>query len=280
MLKRAAAKMFPRWRDYRRIRWMYKHAFGELPNLRNPQSINEKIQRYKLVARDSRMPKRADKVLVKEFVRDRLGDEWIVPTLWHGPGLPLRQERNWPIPFVVKCNHGSAMNVFVRCADELNWSRIESLCDAWLTQTHYGDWGGEWVYSKIKPQVLVEPFINELSELPTDYKLWTFSGRVGFIQVDTDREVAHKRTMFDRDWNRLPFTTGYPVDDREIARPASLARMIDAAEVLSESMPFVRADFYDIAGRPIFGELTYYPDSGTARFEPPEYDRQVSAMWM
>ena len=64
------------------------------------------------------------------------------------------------------------------------------------------------------------------------------------------------------------------------ARPASLARMIDAAEVLSESMPFVRADFYDIAGRPIFGELTYYPDSGTARFEPPEYDRQVSAMWV
>jgi hypothetical protein len=158
---------------------------------------------------------------------------------------------------------------------ELAPHRVSLRC---LANPNARDWGGEWVYSKIKPQVLVEPFINELSELPTDYKLWTFSGRVGFIQVDTDREVAHKRTMFDRDWNRLPFTTGYPVDDREIVRPASLARMIDAAEVLSESMPFVRADFYDIAGRPIFGELT--SDSGTARFEPPEYDRQVSAMWV
>jgi hypothetical protein len=84
--------------------------------------------------------------------------------------------------------------------------------------------------------------------------------------------------MFDRDWNRLPFTTGYPVDDKEIARPTSLAQMIYAAEVLSESMPFVRADFYDIAGRPVFGELTYYPDSGTARFEPPEYDQRVGAI--
>jgi hypothetical protein len=118
-----------------------------------------------------------------------------------------------------------------------------------------------------------------MSALPIDYKLWTFHGRVEFIQVDTDRETNHKRTMFDLEWKRLPFTNNHPIDERPIEKPASLAQMIDAAQILSESVPFVRADFYEIGGRPRFGELTYYPASGMAKFIPEEYDRIVGNMY-
>jgi hypothetical protein len=54
--------------------------------------------------------------------------------------------------------------------------------------------------------------------------------------------------------------------------------MIAGAEVLARGFPFVRVDFYEIDGRPRFGEMTFYPQSGNFRM-PREYDLQVGAMW-
>ena len=148
-----------------------------------------------------------------------------------------------------------------------------------MSLKNYGDFGAEWAYSKVQPRLLVEPFISEIASLPIDYKLWTFNGRVELIQVDTDRETDHKRTMFDCDWKRLPFTTIYPIDERPIERPATLPEMLDAASILSENVPFVRVDLYEIDKKPRFGELTYYPESGWGPFFPAEYDRRVGDLW-
>jgi hypothetical protein len=170
------------------------------------------------------------------------------------------------------------MNKFVRSPEEADWPTIEALCNEWLATRNYGDWGGEWLYSQIQPRLLVEPYIGA-ADLPIDYKLWTFHGRVEFIQVDTDRATDHKRTMFDRDWKQLPFTTTWPIDSRLIERPASLAQMIEAAETLSEDLPFVRVDLYEVGASPRFGEMTFYPDSGWAHFKPPSYDLKVGSLY-
>lgn len=277
LAKRAVNSTFPRLRDYRNIRNGFAEQFGRSPNILHPQTFSEKIQRRKLLDRDPRLPLRADKIAVKDFVISRLDPSWVTPTLWYGDELP--SARGWPTPFVLKSSHGSQMNHFVRTPDEADWPAIEALCRKWLATRYYGDWGGEWLYSQIPPRLLVEPFIGELAGLPIDYKLWTFHGRVEFIQVDTDRETSHKRTMFDRNWTRLPFAIGYQIDNKPIAAPKSLDRMIEAAEVLSENTPFVRVDFYEIDGAPRFGEMTYYPGSGFDPFFPPEYDRDVGGLY-
>ena len=215
--------------------------------------------------------------LVKDFVRDRLGSEWLIPTLWQGERLPPLEQRTWPVPFVVKANNGSGWNVFVRQESDLNWSDIERLVEQWRTTAYGGI--GEWLYGEIKPALLVEPFIGNLAEFPIDYKLWTFGGKVKLIGVDTDREHDHKRAMFDTDWRRLPFTVEYPSDRRLIPRPLSLERMIKAAEILAEDFPFVRVDFYEVAGAPKFGEMTFYPTSGFGEFDPPDWDAKVGTLW-
>ena len=97
------------------------------------------------------MPLRADKVLVKNFVAGKLGPGWITPTLWHGASLPPLHERIWPRPFVLKANHGSGMNIFVRSANDLDWPQIEVLCAKWLSE-NYGKSTGEWFYSSIERQ--------------------------------------------------------------------------------------------------------------------------------
>jgi hypothetical protein len=243
-----------------------------------PKTFSEKVQRFKLLNRDPRLPQHENKILVKKFVIDRLGTDWVTPTLWHGEYLPALEQRNWPIPFVIKANNGCGWNVFVRKKSDLNWPQIERLVKEWR-RAPFGIELGEWLYGKIKPSLLVEPFIGEFSTLPIDYKLWTFGGIVKFIQVDTDREHDHKRAMFDTDWNRLPFTIQYPSEQRPVKKPASLDRMIEAAQILAEDLPFVRIDFYEINDVPKFGEMSFYPGSGFELFNPVEWDAKAGMLW-
>lgn len=276
--KAVLANAFPRIRDIHRARVHYRGAFGRNPRFFFPKTFNEKVHRRKLLDRDPRLPVRADKVLVKQFVEDKLGSEWVVPTLWHGPILPPLKQRNWPVPFVLKANHGSGMNMFIRSPDDLDWPKIEHICREWMGFV-FGEHAGEWAYFSIKPQLLVEPFIGERLALPVDYKFLVFHGTAEFVQVDIGREHNHTRAIFDREWLKMPFTTTFPMETANIERPASLNQMIDAAEKLSDGMSFVRVDLYEINGQPRFGELTFYPASAAEIFDPPEYDRFVGSYW-
>jgi TupA-like ATPgrasp len=256
-------------------------AFHRPLNLIAPKTFSEKVQMRKIADRDPRLPLRSDKILVKDFVRAKLGERWVIPTIWSGKELPPCEERTWPMPFVIKINSGSGWNIFVRSEAECDWSRIEHQCNNWMAQT-FGRHLGEWLYSRIEPRILVEPFINHGTILPLDYKLWVFRGRVEFIHVDIDRETKPKRAYFDRDWNRLPFAIdldGHPRELRDIPRPASLELMIAGAEALAEDLPFVRVDLYEIDGQPLFGEMTFYPRSGFGHFDPPEFDRKIGSLW-
>lgn len=48
--------------------------------------------------------------------------------------------------------------------------------------------------------------------------------------------------------------------------------MIHLSEVLSKDIPFIRVDFYEIEGRPYFGELTIFPGGGFEEFIPESWD--------
>lgn len=260
------------------VRVHYAAHHRRFPSIRNPSRFTEKVIRRKLYDRDPRLPLRADKIAVKEHVASVLGEAWTTPTLWSGRDLPPRSRRDWQLPFVLKASHSSGANAFVRSTTELDWNLIEPRCRAWLTQSH-AKWAGEWLYTQIEPRLLVEPYIGSLTALPPDYKLFVFRGRVEFVEVDTDRGSAHKRAFFDREWNRQPFALGYELERRDLERPRDLGAMIDAAERLAEDFPFVRIDFYDVDGSPRFGEMTFYPDAGIARFQPDAYDKALGALW-
>jgi hypothetical protein len=75
------------------------------------------------------------------------------------------------------------------------------------------------------------------------------------------------------------FALVYPTDEREIARPKSLGKMITAASTLAKGFDFVRVDFYEIGEKPYFGEMTFTPEAGLGRFDPPEIDRLLGQMW-
>jgi hypothetical protein len=142
---------------------------------------------------------------------------------------------------------------------------------------------GEWLYSKIEPQILIEPYLSSDDNCPLDYKFFVFGGRVEFIYVVTGREIVHGHdvnvTFFTRDWQRLPYQMSHPVDQQPIGRPAGLEAMIEAAECLAQDFSFVRVDLYEIDKKPLFGEMTFYPSSGLADFSPDSFSRELMQLW-
>jgi TupA-like ATPgrasp len=264
--------------DKQKILLRYWIRFGRFPDLKNPVTYTEKIQARKLYNRDPRLPLCADKVLVKDFVSQKLGAEWVIPTLFNGPHLPPRSERTWGMPFVIKANNGSGWNIFVRNEAERDWKKIEKKIECWLGKK-YGLDLGEWHYSEIKPQVLVEPFISGNNRAPSDYKIFVFEGVPACIQMDIDREKNHKRVFFDTAWNKLNVFYVYPHETQPIPKPASLDKMLKAAAILGKDFSFVRVDFYEIGERPYFGEMTFYPTSGFEKFDPPDFDKALGEMW-
>lgn len=255
-----------------RVRLAYVWRHGRWPNLRSPTLFTELVQRRKLEDRDPRMSQLADKVRVKAFVASRLGDHWVTPTLWHGDKLPALPA--WPIPFVVKSRHGCNQRAFVRSGLE-DWQNICRAAERWLVQP-YGRWLDEWAYGDIPRGIMVEPFVGSAGQLPIDWKLYVFGGRVCFVQVHLERELDHRWVVMDRDWQRASGRT----NDPDPAQPRSLNAMIEAAEELGQNFDFVRVDFYEIDGKPRFGEMTFYPGSGLDRFDPVSLDARMGQEWL
>ena len=255
--------------------YLYHHR---LPHLNPPVTFSEKVVHRKMVDRDPRMPRLSDKILAKEYISETLGKEWIIPNLWTGEKLPPRSQRNWPIPFVLKATHGSGWNVFVRSENELDWDRIEPFTDRWLRSTH-APRAKEWLYTQIRPRLLVEPFVGRGDVSPPDYKFHVFAGRTVCIQVDLDRYQSHRQLFYDPEWKRLPYWYVCPFDEGHVDPPKSLPEMLRAAELLGRDFPYVRVDLYEIDGRPMFGELTFYPNSGQVSFKPESVELEFGRLW-
>jgi hypothetical protein len=174
--------------------WRHKRTLS----LKNPRRFTELVQWRKLYERTTPMSHFVDKLAVKAFVAQRLGPDWITPTIWSGTILP--ESPPWQRPFVVKSSHGCNQRRIVRDGSE-SWDEVRRASMRWM-RSDYGRWLDEHAYVGIPRSLMVEPFIGVGGVLPIDYKFYVFHGRVAFIQVHLDREHKHRWLIFNREWIR------------------------------------------------------------------------------
>jgi hypothetical protein len=248
------------------------------PDLKNPKTLSEKIAWRKLYEHDPRMPALVDKIASKERMAARFGEGTVIPTL-----ATFASEREIDFgtlkyPCAIKANHGSSMNLFlmVRPADE---EKVREKLGRFL-RFKYHAVREEWAYSQVEPRLLVEPFIDGGDHGLVDYKIHTFHGHAYAIEVITDRYTAHYGAMFDRDWTEIPCLFGAVKAPYAIPRPVQLDRMILIAEEIGKDFSYVRVDFYEIEGKAIFGEITFYPGGGLDVVEPREFDAIFGQQWV
>lgn len=83
-------------------------------DLNNPQTFNEKIQWLKLNDRNPLYTTLVDKIKVKDYVADKIGVEYIIPTLAVYKSVEEIDLNILPNKFVLKCNHDSGSVIICR----------------------------------------------------------------------------------------------------------------------------------------------------------------------
>jgi hypothetical protein len=246
-------------------------------NLEQPSTFSEKIQQRKLYDRDPRFARLSDKLAVKPYIREKLGPEWLIPTLWDGVPLTLEVLSTLTRPFVVKANHGSGLNLFIN-AGTGDLATVVAQANGWRNRPVRSNFRNR-VGDPADRTILIEPDISLNGAPPEDFKFFTFGGRVRAIQVDSNRFSGHRRDFYTREWQPMDFELEKPRLGAPIEPPQHLDRMIEAAEAIGSEFDFVRVDLYDLPDHPRFGELTFYPGSGFDRFRPTSMDLQFGRWW-
>lgn len=262
------------------LKMKYKLMMGTKLDLENPKTFNEKLQWLKLHDRNPEYTKMVDKYEAKEYVANIIGKEYIIPTLGVWDKFDDIDFDALPNEFVLKPTHTSG-NVFI-CKDKskIDYKKLKKQVNKWLKRDYYRI-HREWPYKNVKPRIIAEKYMeNSNDEELKDYKLMCFNGKVKFAFICTDRysEDGLKVTFFDLNWHKLPFERHYPSSNKYIEEPKNYELMKILAEELSQDIPFVRVDFYEINGKIYFGELTFYPGAGFEEFNPEIWDQKIGDM--
>lgn len=255
------------------VRLAYFRRMKKFPNLKNPKTFNEKLQWLKLYNRNPEHTRIVDKYEAKQYIAERIGEEYIIPTLGVWNNFDEIDFDSLPEQFVLKCTHDSGGLVICRDKSELDLAAARKKIEASLKTNYY--WHSrEWPYKNVIPRILAEQYmIDESGTQLKDYKIFCFNGQPYCIQVDFDRFTEHKKNLYTLDWELLEFSFNYPAHPEvEIAKPPVLDKMLELARVLSAGEPYVRVDFYCIDGKPYVGEITFFPASGYGKFVPEKYD--------
>jgi hypothetical protein len=272
------------WKDLLRALIQGAHIFkienGYIPPLASPITFNEHIFTRKFFA-PLPLPSLADKLLAKDYVKKRLGDEVLPAVAWMGDDVDALFAANPPPGrYFLKINNSCNSHLLLNLPGDLSTKRdeIENWAKGNLGSRFGYNWG-EWHYSTITPKLFLEEFIEFNGvQTPDDYKLFCFQGKVCLIEVDVDRFTEIRSALYSPDWKYIPVNYGETPLQRP--QPQNLEEMIRVAEVIADEMEFVRVDLYsDGVSQIRFGEITFAPGNATLHFSDLRFDRWLGTLF-
>lgn len=263
----------------------YVKRIGRMPNLKNPERFSDKQAWCILYYRDELMRTCTDKASVREYI-ESIGMGELLNECY---GVYERVEDiawdSLPQKFVIKHTlSGESMGIIlVHDKSTLNLEETKKTLQSWLSEPPIRRaTGGLWIFENIKPRIIIEKLLveNETDDLP-DYKFFCFNGRVHcsyFIRNSTNKTDRHEGELgiFDRDFRLLSASCPdwNPITEQP-EKPKNYEKMIEIAEKLSEPFPHVRVDLYNLDGKIIFGELTFFSNTGPELFDPDSFDYEM-----
>ena len=251
----------------------YWIKMGKKLHLNPPVTFNEKLQWLKLHDRKPEYTTMVDKYEAKKWVAERIGEEYIIPTLGVWNHFDEIDFDKLPNQFVLKCTHDSGGLVICRDKEKLDKKAARTKLENCLKHNFF--WGQrEWPYKNVKPRILAEEMVDMN---PVDYKWICLKGEPKVLCMCMDRQKGDLTfNYYDMNFNLLPFEWVHPnIKTGVVKRPENFDEMKKLAQKLSKGIPEVRVDFYDINGQVYFGELTFYHQSGFAHIHPHEWETEL-----
>jgi hypothetical protein len=250
---------------------------GDKLNLKNPRMYNEKIQWLKLNDYKEFYTYIVDKLEVRRFVKEKIGEKFLIPLLAVYSSEEKIDFHSLPDKFVMKTNHGSGSIIICNDKSQLDFDLVRKRMKNWLNKNWFW-YGRAYPYKNIKPKIIVEEFMgDDFGNPPKDYKIFCFDGEPKVIVVDIDRFKNHRRNFYNINWEFIDVETDRPNDKNiTIEKPEKLPEMLYLSRKLSEGFKHVRIDLYIIKNEIKFGEITLYPWSGFIKFSNPLFEKDIS----
>ena len=261
--------------DEKYIKKLFKLKMGYEPDLDNPKTYNEKLQWLKLNDRNPEYTAMVDKYLSKQYVAERIGEEYVVPLLGVWDSFDEIDFDKLPERFVLKTTHDCGGVVICKDKSTFDRDKAKAFLNKHLAYEYFYHCR-EWPYKDVKPRILAEEYLEGMDEF-VEYKMFCFSGKVKMVLVCKGQAHGAGRTYdyCDTDLNRFPFTSLNPNSEGELPVPEQMPELIALAEKLSEGIPQLRVDTYLADGKIYLGELTFFHNGGMAKFDPPEWDEKL-----
>ena len=267
------------------LKTQFRRHIGHRMDFRSPKSFNEKMQWYKLYYYNPDSYRIIDKLGFKSYVSEKLGEGHTAELYGAWDDAGKVDLSDIPLPFVLKSNCSSYGNniLFIFDKEQCDPIALRPRIERWLDPMNTDISGFCREHYEIgKPLIIAEAFLGKDHEAPTDYKFYCFDGKP-FCVYSADGHFADGKpvpsaiSFYDMNWDPMDVTYG-GAKRRDLPRPKHFEEMKRAAEIVSESFPFVRVDFFDRDDTYYLSELTLSPGDGFKAFEPESFDDELGAL--
>lgn len=253
------------------MKWL--SFFGKKLNLRNPVTLNEKIQWLECFTKTDKWTVLADKYEVRKFVIGKGLGHILTKCYGVWSNADEIDFNILPESFVLKGTHDCKSSYIVRNKKcDLDEVQARTLMRESLGKK-FGYDTCEPHYTKIVPRIMAEEYLEDNSNDSSsiiDYKIWCFNGQPECIFVVYNRpsNVNVDQAVYDLytpTWEQIDekLTPHYRKSiTHKLNKPRNLKTMLEVATTLSQGFPQVRIDLYNIKGKVYFGEMTFTSEQG------------------
>ncbi len=261
-----------------RLKFWYK--IHHWPDFEHPKDVNEKINWMKFYGDTSLWPVLADKYAVRDYVRQKIGEKYLIPLIGKWDTVDEIEWDSLPQQFVMKCNNGSGDVIVCKDKSKLGIEATKKHFKRCLNEK-LSVLSGEPHYAKIRPCIVAEELLD-ISTQPCnsssliDYKIWVFNGKPKYIWCAWNREKYHANVaLYDMDWQYHPewsvWTSHYVMPKDKMPRPKCFDELMNVAGKLGEGLPVARIDMYIVDDKIYFGEITMTSQGGYQDFYTQEF---------
>jgi hypothetical protein len=238
------------------------------PNLRRPQTLNEKLLWLKTFYDHPLLGECSDKVTVRDYLARTVGADVATPLIGIYDSCDAIPFDTLPAEYVIKASHGSGWNLFVTADQPRSRDGICRIVNGWL-QDDYSRYARERHYRGLTPRIVVEPLLrSEHGRPPDDIKIDCMNGEPRMIMLHIDRFADYRQILLTPDWQPMPIRWRYPWPDQLPPAPPHLTAILQLARTLAAPFPYVRIDGYLLNDSFHVGELTFMPDRGVRMLKP------------
>lgn len=250
-------------------------------NLREPKTYNEKLQWLKLNYRKPVLSLIVDKYAAKKYVRNKVGEKYIIHNYGVWDSFNEIDFKILPQKFVLKTTHDQGGVIICRDKSQFDYNKAKKKLTKHLRHKHYY-LSREWPYKNVPPQIIAEELLEDTEKQDVwDYKFFCFHGEPKAMYISMGRQGNHVPFYtYDMDFNLLDLQRpGHEHNGEPLNKPTNWGLMKEMAKALSQNLPHVRIDFYEINKEIKVGEFTLFHGGGMMPFIPKEWD-DIFGSWI